>query len=84
MGKALRKEYGSFITPYDALIVLPQTTDIDRTKMTLLSVLAALYAPQETDPQQVFEEGLDWQPIPYFYHNNYATDRLLHPNACPG
>lgn len=43
-----------------------QSTDVDRTKMSLQLVLAGLFPPIGL---QKWNSGLDWQPIPTHYES---------------
>lgn len=61
-GQFLRERYDSFLgAEYDRDHVFVRSTDYDRTLMSAGSLLASLYKPEG---DQVFEPGLDWQPIP--------------------
>nr|CAI5844103.1 unnamed protein product [Callosobruchus analis] len=65
IGRALRDRYRNFLGDY----FLPQivealSTDYYRTKMSLELVLASLFLPNK---EQMFENGLNWQPVPYDY-----------------
>lgn len=72
LGKALRDQYKKFIGEvYIPEAVLAQSTDFDRTKMSLLLVLAGLYPPTEI---QKWNPQLDWMPIPF----EYEKDKLDH------
>lgn len=65
MGEALRKRYGDFLGKiYVPSNLEARSTDMDRTKMSLLLVLAALFPPH-TD--QTWNSELNWQPIPFSY-----------------
>lgn len=63
MGKYLRSRYNGFISSLylpDETVV--RTTEFARTKMTALTLLAALYHPP---PAQRWNSFLNWQPVPY-------------------
>ncbi|RZC41542.1 venom acid phosphatase Acph-1, partial [Asbolus verrucosus] len=63
IGKYIREKYGKLIPEqYTPGVVYAISTNMKRTKMSLQLVLASLFPPLESD---VFEEGLNWQPIPY-------------------
>ncbi|NEU36249.1 histidine-type phosphatase, partial [bacterium LRH843] len=63
IGKLLRTRYKSFLSEiYSPRFMKAQTTDIDRTKMSMQLVQAGLYPPIET---QRWKNDLNWQPIPY-------------------
>ncbi|KRT80737.1 Phosphatase, partial [Oryctes borbonicus] len=62
-GQSLRRQYGHFLNDiYKTEELDAWTSDFDRTKMTLQLVLAALYPPTR---EQVWFDGIPWQPIPY-------------------
>ncbi|VEN46490.1 unnamed protein product [Callosobruchus maculatus] len=80
IGRALRDRYRNFLGDY----FLPQivealSTDYYRTKMSLELVLASLFLPHK---EQMFENGLNWQPVPYDYlPKNH--DPVLRGFMCP-
>lgn len=62
LGQFTRTRYDGFIpTKYDPEVFRAQTTDVDRTHMSCQSNLAGLFPPTE---DEMFEDGLYWQPIP--------------------
>lgn len=63
IGEYLRKRYNNLLSKiyYEDEIFL-HSTDVERTKMTLLTSLAALYPPQHL---QRWNRNLMWQPVPY-------------------
>ncbi|XP_039284645.1 venom acid phosphatase Acph-1 isoform X3 [Nilaparvata lugens] len=74
IGKLLRTRYKSFLSEiYSPRFMKAQTTDIDRTKMSMQLVQAGLYPPIET---QRWKNDLNWQPIPY-KHEPLFQDKLL-------
>lgn len=73
IGKALRKRYDQFLGSYKSDEVSAISTDYIRTKMSCLLVLAGLYPPKDNE---VWNEGLLWQPIPYSY-TPITHDHLL-------
>ncbi|CAG5056632.1 unnamed protein product [Parnassius apollo] len=80
VGLYLRKRYNKFISR----LYLPdeinvRTTDYDRTKMTALTAMAALYPPL---PPQRWNPALNWQPVPYDTLQ-YHSDDLLYWYNCP-
>ncbi|KAI8427623.1 hypothetical protein MSG28_002109 [Choristoneura fumiferana] len=80
IGQYIRRRYDGFLSK----LYLPdeikiRTTDYDRTKMTALAALAAIYPPP---PAQRWNPNLDWQPVPYDTLP-YAVDDLLYWYNCP-
>lgn len=62
LGEFTRTRYDGFIpTKYDPKAFKAQTTDVDRTHMSCQSNIAAIFPPDE---DEMFEDGLLWQPIP--------------------
>ncbi|XP_019864532.1 venom acid phosphatase Acph-1 [Aethina tumida] len=82
LGKLLRKRYDSFLGKlYVPDIVMAQSTDYDRTKMSALLALAGLFKPA---PSQIWDEEVTWLPIPYSYLKDSFDYQLRRPNAyCP-
>lgn len=63
VGLYLRKTYDDIISKlYLSDETTMRTTSYDRTKMTALTALAALYPPP---PAQQWNPALNWQPVPY-------------------
>lgn len=63
VGQYIRRRYDGFLSK----LYLPdeikiRTTNYDRTKMTALAALAAIFPPP---PAQKWNPNLDWQPVPY-------------------
>ncbi|XP_039284644.1 venom acid phosphatase Acph-1 isoform X2 [Nilaparvata lugens] len=81
IGKLLRTRYKSFLSDiYSPKHVVAQSTDVDRTKMSMQLVLAALFPPTEA---QKWNNDLNWQPIPFKYEP-LDQDKLLLVNIpCP-
>ncbi|XP_043473952.1 uncharacterized protein LOC122506046 [Leptopilina heterotoma] len=80
LGKFLRRRYNTFLgTTYIPEDITPRSTHIDRAKMTLLLVLAALYPPNSI---QKWHPTLKWQPIPIDYQK-IDDDILLFSRRCP-
>ncbi|XP_026329947.1 venom acid phosphatase Acph-1-like isoform X2 [Hyposmocoma kahamanoa] len=80
VGKYLRSRYNGFISSmYLPDEIEVRTTDFARTKMTALTLLAALYHPP---PAQRWHSNLNWQPVPY---NTlpHDEDDLLYWYNCP-
>lgn len=65
LGKLLRVRYHTFLGDlYTSEIVDPTSTAYERTRMTILLVLAGLFPPA---PSQKWHDSLNWSPIPYNY-----------------
>lgn len=65
IGTALRQRYHKFLGQYYYPEILEaRSTDFNRTKMSLLLVLASLFPPKGIE---VWKFGLNWQPVPYNY-----------------
>lgn len=61
-GQYLRARYDNFLGAlYSPDIIVAQTTDVDRTKMSAQLELAGLWPPA---PSQQWNRDLLWQPIP--------------------
>ncbi|XP_074029096.1 venom acid phosphatase Acph-1 isoform X2 [Leptinotarsa decemlineata] len=82
VGKFLRARYNSFLGDvFYPEIVLAQSTDFDRTKMTALLILAGLFEPS---PAQTWKKDLAWLPIPVAYKEENLDYFLRRPNSyCP-
>ncbi|GBP59748.1 Venom acid phosphatase Acph-1 [Eumeta japonica] len=80
VGEFLRQRYDGFLSRlYLPGEISVRCTGYDRTKMTALTALAALYAPP---PAQKWNPTLDWQPVPYDVLPN-TEDNLLYWYFCP-
>lgn len=80
IGTALRYRYDYFLgTYYTANLVDSWSTDRNRTKMSLLLVLASLFPPKCSE---VWKPDLNWQPVPYNY-NLEKDDPELYGISCP-
>ncbi|KAJ8951020.1 hypothetical protein NQ318_006405 [Aromia moschata] len=80
IGTALRQRYNEFLGDYYYPdIVEAYSTDYNRTKMSLQLVLAGLFPPSS---EQLWEEKILWQPIPYNYLPKYE-DKILLGVLCP-
>ncbi|XP_041973696.1 venom acid phosphatase Acph-1-like isoform X2 [Aricia agestis] len=80
MGALLRKRYIDFLGPYylaDKSIVIASDTNLS--KMTALLISAGLWPPP---PDQVWNDTMDWQPVPYTYPPR-SEDYLLYEENCP-
>mgnify|MGYP005983668887 FL=1 len=65
LGDILRQRYDSFLGDlYVPEMVEAVSTDFDRTKASLLLVLAALFPPA---PAQRWSDSLPWMPIPIHF-----------------
>lgn len=65
LGQVLRTRYDSFLGDiYIPETVAAYSTDYERTKMTVLLVLAGLFPPSRS---QTWNESIPWMPIPYRY-----------------
>lgn len=65
LGQLLRARYQDFLGDlYTSEIVDPTSTAYERTRMTLLLVLAGLFPP---GPSQKWHDSINWLPIPYNY-----------------
>ncbi|EHB09870.1 Prostatic acid phosphatase [Heterocephalus glaber] len=75
LGEYLRKRYGKFLNEsYKREQVYIQSTDVDRTLMSALANLAALFPPVGTS---IWNPSLLWQPIPV-HTVAVSEDRLLY------
>lgn len=80
IGTYLRRRYDGFVSKlYLCDELMARTTNYARTKMTVLTALAALYPPQ---PAQRWNPSLNWQPVPYSTPA-YENDYLLYWYNCP-
>ncbi|CAG9762247.1 unnamed protein product [Ceutorhynchus assimilis] len=72
MGTSLRKRYDNFLgDTYNIDLLDARTTNFNRTKMSLQSMLAGLWPPKG---DQIWKPWLNWQPIPY---NHLLNDKEL-------
>lgn len=79
MGTDLRNRYDDFLGKYYyPELVEPFSTNFNRTKMSLLLVLAGLFPPRKEDAVL----GMSWQPIPYNFLPN-EQDPVLNGVKCP-
>lgn len=80
IGKMLRNRYSDFLDKvYRPADVCAISTDVDRTKMSLLLVLAGLYPPE---PSQIWDKDLPWMPIAIQYLPE-KIDVVMKPHLCP-
>ncbi|XP_045534942.1 venom acid phosphatase Acph-1-like [Papilio machaon] len=80
MGALLRKRYNEFLGPYyeDGKHVVI-TSDTDLSKVSALLISAGLWPPPA---EQVWNDTMQWQPVPYSYPPR-DTDYLLYEENCP-
>ncbi|XP_066262486.1 venom acid phosphatase Acph-1-like [Euwallacea similis] len=80
IGIALRERYDTFLGQYYVPnLVDARSTDRNRTKMSLMLVLASLFPPRCSE---VWQPGLNWQPVPYNYVPEIYDD-VLYGISCP-
>ncbi|CAG9762420.1 unnamed protein product [Ceutorhynchus assimilis] len=80
IGKALRERYNNFLGDYYyPEIIEALSTDYNRTKMSLELVLAGLFPPRAED---LFEDSIFWQPVPFNYLPK-DKDKVLLGVLCP-
>ncbi|VTJ69713.1 Hypothetical predicted protein [Marmota monax] len=82
LGQYLRKRYDKFLNKsYKHDQVYVRSTDVDRTLMSAMTNLAALFPPEGTS---IWNPSLPWQPIPV-HTVAISEDRLLHlpSRNCP-
>lgn len=61
-GQWMRRRYGNFLgDKYHPDVMVVQSTDVDRTKMSAMLSMAGLWPPA---PEQRWHPTLDWQPVP--------------------
>ncbi|XP_063909786.1 venom acid phosphatase Acph-1-like [Zophobas morio] len=82
LGDILRQRYDSFLGDlYVPEMVEAVSTDFDRTKASLLLVLAALFPPA---PAQRWSDSLPWMPIPIHFDKDRYDYTLRRPtHYCP-
>ncbi|XP_053616248.1 prostatic acid phosphatase-like [Plodia interpunctella] len=62
LGQHIRQRYNELLSPhYNRSEVYIRSTDITRTKMTILTALAAIYPPAG----ETWNPKLAWEPVPY-------------------
>jgi prostatic aicd phosphatase len=63
LGKFFRQRYDNFLGKiYTPDLLEGLSSDVNRTKMSLQLVLAGMFPPVN---EQIWETGLNWQPIPF-------------------
>jgi len=81
LGQYLRTRYEGFLqVDYNPDYVYVRSTDVDRTLMSALTDLAGLYPPTS---DQLWDENLDWQPIPVHTVPTTADLVLDSDSLCP-
>ncbi|XP_025075238.1 LOW QUALITY PROTEIN: uncharacterized protein LOC105431612 [Pogonomyrmex barbatus] len=81
LGQVLRDRYNNFLGDfYLPKLVMGQSSDYDRTKMSLQLVLAGLFPP--INAQQQWNPVLNWQPIPTTYVSR-LDDNFFLSDECP-
>ncbi|XP_054450841.1 prostatic acid phosphatase isoform X2 [Pteronotus mesoamericanus] len=75
LGEAIRKRYGKFLNEsYKHQEIYVQSTDVDRTLMSAMTNLAALFPPEGIS---IWNPKLPWQPIPV-HTVPLSEDKLLY------
>lgn len=65
LGKELRKRYNHFLDDtFTSDVIYARTSDYDRTKASLMLLLAGLFPPTE---MLKWDDDLHWNPIPFEY-----------------
>ncbi|XP_055551425.1 prostatic acid phosphatase [Wyeomyia smithii] len=81
LGRWLRNRYRSLLQQtYSNNDIYVRSTDVDRTLMSAESNLAGLYPPVGTD---VWDSGIQWQPIPIHTTPESLDEVLAAKKACP-
>lgn len=79
LGQLLRERYDAFLGKiYLPKDVMAMSTNVVRTKMSLLLVLAGLYPPVD---EQNWNPAMHWQPIPITYVTK-PQEMLFGPRNC--
>lgn len=79
-GRFIRARYTDFLNKfYNRNNIKVFSTDIDRTLMSAYSLLNGLYMPID---YQVWNENVNWQPIPV-HTTNSDNDKIFYGAACP-
>ncbi|KAH8369755.1 hypothetical protein KR093_000862 [Drosophila rubida] len=82
IGKQLRKRYRQFLPPYYQPNTLhAQATQSTRTIMSLQTVLAGMFPPENTPME--WNKKLNWQPIPILTEPEATDLRLRQKATCP-
>ncbi|VEN54508.1 unnamed protein product [Callosobruchus maculatus] len=81
LGQWLRKRYNSLLSPmYNVNEIYVRSTDLERTLMSAYANLAGLYPPQDF---QVWNDGINWQPIPVHTIPRKIDDVIMEKRTCP-
>nr|CAH7742757.1 unnamed protein product [Callosobruchus chinensis] len=81
LGKWLRKRYNSLLSPiFNVNEIYVRSTDKDRTLMSAYANLAGLYPPQDF---QVWNEHINWQPIPVHTIPRNIDNVIMEKRPCP-
>lgn len=81
IGTWLRERYRNILpSKYLPDYVYVRSTDVDRTLMSATAALASLFFPPEKD---IFQKGLNWQPIPVHTVPEYLDEVLSSKKPCP-
>lgn len=81
LGTIFRNHYDSFLGPmYLPDMIEAFSSYYNRSKVALQTVLAAMFVPS---PEEMFEPGLRWQPIPFFVIEKKDDDLFLPTGDCP-
>lgn len=77
LGQTFRNRYKSYISKYSSKTVKVRTSDLDRCHMSVASLLAAWFPPE--DEYELWNTELAWQPIP-IHSVPYSEDNMLAQN----
>ncbi|KAK9700565.1 Histidine phosphatase superfamily (branch 2) [Popillia japonica] len=81
LGNLLRNTYDNYLgNRYKPENVEALSTNVDRTKASLQLVLAGLFPPKDCD---IWNDQLDWQPIPFNVDNKFLERITNHPEFLP-
>lgn len=81
LGKMLRNRYNKFLgLQYTPDLIKAAASYYNRTKTSLELVLASLFPPLE---HEVFEPGLNWQPIPFSHNEKKIDNFFVAVENCP-
>ncbi|KAG5673760.1 hypothetical protein PVAND_003780 [Polypedilum vanderplanki] len=81
LGKWFRARYNSLVSDkYNPDEMLVRSTDMDRTLMSAMSNLAGFYPPKDLD---IWNEEIQWQPIPVHTTPEKLDEILAAKKSCP-
>ncbi|CAB0031815.1 unnamed protein product [Trichogramma brassicae] len=81
LGVSLKKRYGALLgDDYDTSNIHAISTDYDRTKMSLLLLLAGFFPPRK---DQKWNQNLNWQPIPIAVSADDGKPNYWNSDLCP-